>query len=80
LIQTIDPEFSTVDRIALSNFLWTDIMKVDEEKFKAIFSKEPPAPEQSEGEKGDVFESALRTGDVNSARLLLKQYLADLSG
>jgi hypothetical protein len=56
-------------------------MKVDEEKFKAIFSKEPPKPGEGEsGGEGDVFESALRTGDVNSARLLLKQYLADLSG
>jgi len=37
LIQIIDAEFTSVDRNALANFMFTDIMKIDEEKFRQMF-------------------------------------------
>jgi hypothetical protein len=57
LVQTVDPEFSRIEWNAFNNYLWTDILKVDEEKYKAIFPKKveaPPVP----GEE-PVMESAI---------------------
>ena len=39
LIGLIDAEFSSVDRNALANYMFTDIMKIDEEKFRKMFPK-----------------------------------------
>jgi hypothetical protein len=41
LIQTIDPEFSTIDKAALNNWVYTDLFGMDEEKFKLVFRKKP---------------------------------------
>lgn len=74
LIQTIDPEMTITDRQALANFLWTDIMRVDEEKFLGIFSKsdknpkEPP-PNDERIDEEDVMESANRHRPVLQALL-----------
>jgi len=64
LIQTTDPEFQTVDRPALHNYLWTDVMKVPEEKYAQIFpAKKAEAPQEEGGEEPPeddaMFESAL---------------------
>ena len=40
LIQLIDPEFTSIDKNAVENFLFTDVLKIDEEKFKLMFPKE----------------------------------------
>jgi len=53
LVATIDPEMGRIDKQALHNFIWTDILKVDEEKFKAIFTGKAPAPGND-----DITESA----------------------
>jgi hypothetical protein len=37
LVGLIDAEFSSVDRNALANYMFTDIMKIDEEKFRKMF-------------------------------------------
>jgi len=37
MVQLMDAEFATVDKQALSNYLWTDILKVPEEKFTLMF-------------------------------------------
>jgi len=64
LIQTLDPEMQTVDRQSFYNYLWTDIMRVDEEKFRAMFPKEksnikidPSGGDAGGG--GGVMESAI---------------------
>ena len=59
LAQIVDPEFSKVDWNALNNYLWTDILRVDEEKFKGIFPKliKPVQPESAE-QDAEVSESA----------------------
>jgi len=63
LIQTLDPEMQTIDRQSFYNYLWTDIMKVDEEKFRAMFPKEKSnaATSNSDGsdQGGGVMESAI---------------------
>jgi hypothetical protein len=67
MLQVVDPEFTHIDRPALHNFIWTDILKVDEEKFKAIFpakkakaaGPEGGGAEESQG-NDDVMESAIR--------------------
>jgi len=66
LIQTLDPDMNKLDRPAFYNYLWTDIMKVDEEKFRAMFpeSKTNAAPQPNTGDgSGDgssgVMESAI---------------------
>jgi len=67
LIQTLDPEMQTVDRQAFYNYLWTDIMKVDEEKFRAMFPKEKANATIGNAGGGDqggdgVMESAIIQG------------------
>ena len=54
LIQIIDAEFTAVDRNALANYMFTDIMKIDEEKFKKMFPGKitGPAGEAEEGPGG----------------------------
>ena len=57
LVQMVDPEFSKVDFKAFNNYLWTDILRVDEEKFNAMFPNITPEAPESE-EPNNVFESA----------------------
>lgn len=50
LVQMIDPQASGYDPNALANYLMTDKLKMDEEKFKAIFNKPiKPAPAEDMG-------------------------------
>ncbi len=70
LIQTLDPEMQTVDRQSFYNYLWTDIMRVDEEKFAAMFPKEKSVikvlPADSGGDPGGgVMESAIIQSCMN---------------
>ena len=37
IIATLDQEYTTTDRRALMNFLWTHVLKKDEESFKNVF-------------------------------------------
>lgn len=52
IIATLDQEFSTTDRRALLNFLWTHVLKKDEESFKLVF----PEGKQAEQPQEDVEE------------------------
>jgi hypothetical protein len=61
LIQVIDAEFSSCDRNALANYMFTDLMKVEEEKFRKIFpGKVTGSPQngESDTEEGQLTESA----------------------
>ena len=60
LIQTLDQEMKTVDRQAFYNYLWTDIMRVDEDKFRAMFpaALSKIAPSSQDG-SDQVTESAI---------------------
>jgi hypothetical protein len=57
LVQTVDPEFSKLDWNAFNNYLWTDILRVDEEKYSAMFPKITKPEPPPEG-KAPVLESA----------------------
>jgi len=39
LIQTLDPEMKGYDPNAMNNWVYTDLLQMDEEKFKLVFSK-----------------------------------------
>jgi len=39
LVQVLDPNFETCDKNAVENYLFTDVMKVPEEKFAIMFPK-----------------------------------------
>lgn len=70
LPQLIDPNMSRVDARAMANFLMTDIMKIDEEKFKGMWPKDlsdkadeaaknnPEGGDGAGGAGGGFFESA----------------------
>ncbi len=66
LVQTLDPELTKCNQNVLFNYLFTDVMKVEEEKFKAMF---PEKPEQNGGtgedNMEDIFESILNS-DVDN--------------
>jgi len=55
LIQIIDAEFTAVDRNALANYMFTDIMRIDEEKFRKMFPGKitGPASEPQIGPDGE---------------------------
>jgi Bacteriophage T4-like portal protein (Gp20) len=37
LAQTIDPEMTDMDKLAFKNFIWTDIVGIDEEQFRIMY-------------------------------------------
>lgn len=39
MVQLMDQEFATVDKQSFANYLWTDILRVPEEKFALMFPK-----------------------------------------
>jgi len=47
MVQLMDQEFATVDRQAFGNYLWTDILKVPEDKYALMF----PADKQAKAEE-----------------------------
>lgn len=51
LIQTLDPEMKGYDPNAMNNWVYTDLLKMDEEKFKQIFNKiiKPQSEERENG-------------------------------
>lgn len=69
LPQMLDPEMSITDKRAMANFLMTDVMKVDEEKFNGMFPEELYKKAMAAKEKavaegggmggGGMFESAI---------------------
>jgi hypothetical protein len=65
LVQTMDPEFSKIDFNSFNNYLWTDILRVDEEKYSAIFPKKVEKPEPGQGDDDPVLESATTDDRVN---------------
>ncbi len=58
LVPTIDQEMSTVDKRAYANFLFTDILKVEEEKFAKIFPESLKNAKPEGDEECGAFESA----------------------
>ncbi len=52
LVQMMDPEGTGIDKPAYRNFMWTDLLKVDEEKFKAIYPKKLENEQPSGGDDG----------------------------
>ena len=67
VVQLIDPEFSKCNFSSLANYLFTDVLRVDEEKFKAMFPEkiDPPPGEKDEKEEDRVEESALIDSVMN---------------
>lgn len=74
LIQVIDAEFSSVDRNALANYMFTDIMKVEEEKFRKIFPGKITNVPTNEDE--DITESA----GMKRMKSVVEKYLDELYG
>lgn len=70
LVSLMDPEFTGTDRNAMANYLWTDILRVDEEKFKKMFPKKMEPPPVPEGE-GDIEEEEQI---VEAARKIVNKY------
>lgn len=53
IIATLDQEYTTTDRRALMNFLWTHVLKKDEETFKNVFPEKmavqtPPGTDEND--------------------------------
>lgn len=48
MVQLMDQEFATCDKQALSNYLWTDILKVPEEKFSLMFPSDKAKKEEAD--------------------------------
>jgi hypothetical protein len=64
IVPQIDPEMMTTDKRALMNYIFTDMLKIEEEKFKQIFPEglaNKKAEEQNAGGGmgGGMFESAM---------------------
>lgn len=56
IIATLDQEYTTTDRRALMNFLWTHVLKKDEESFKEVFPEGGPRggrPQDATGSEDD---------------------------
>lgn len=54
IVATLDQEFSATDKRAFLNFLWTHVLKKDEESFKLVFpegkqAEQPQEPEEDDG-------------------------------
>lgn len=52
IIATLDQEYTTTDKRALMNFIWTHILKKDEESFKNIFPEEGVSEGSPQGKPG----------------------------
>lgn len=59
IVQLIDPEFSKCDFGAFSNYLFTDMLRMDEEKFKAIFPEKIEPPEEGRVEESAFIDSVM---------------------
>jgi len=53
LIQTLDPEMKGYDPAAMNNWVYTDLLQMDEEKFKLVFSKLKPQDEVNDNGTSD---------------------------
>lgn len=54
LVTTMDPEFASIDKRALFNFLWTHVLRKDEESFKEVCpegQEKQGQPEEGGGEE-----------------------------
>jgi hypothetical protein len=83
LMQMADPEFTTGQRPEFMNYLWTDVMKVPEEKYALIFPKvvtlaAPPAGEEGAAPPSDEEESDDML--TESAKANIDNYIAKLYG
>lgn len=61
MAQLMDQEMVLSDKHALANYLWTDILKVPEEKFSTIFPPQTAAEEAAASTEDPVMESAIKT-------------------
>lgn len=78
MIQTVDMEMGGVDKQALHNYIWTDILRVDEEKFKAIFPGKPAKPPEGEGgEDPDMF---MESAGIGTVRDTINQCVKEIYG
>jgi len=82
LIQVIDAEFTSVDRTALANYFFTDLMRVDEEKFKSIFpDKIEGAPAEAEpGEEDDDDDEVMESAGMKKLKRVVDRYIGELYG
>ncbi len=55
IVATLDQEFSATDKRAFLNFLWTHILKKDEESFKLVFPEGKQAEQPQEKEEDDGY-------------------------
>ena len=77
LIQVIDAEFSSCDRNALANFMFTDILKIDEEKFRKIFPNKIPSDADG-SETGDEDDDQVIESATVKMKGIVEQYLNGL--
>ena len=65
MIQLMDQEFATVDKQSLANYLWTDILKVPEEKFALMFpADKAKKAEENAAAMSDAMLSQATGGDT----------------
>ena len=62
LIQTLDPEMTGIDKDALNNFVYTDILKWDEDKVRKMFPKSKVNNTEAGTEGDGIMESAGESG------------------
>lgn len=67
LVGMIDQEFSTCDKNAFENFMFTDILKVEEEKFNKMFPKKKAEEAEALAKKNAEAEAAAMAGGVTES-------------
>jgi hypothetical protein len=87
LVPTIDPEMSTVSKREFANYLFTDLMRMEEDKFKEVFPEElakkaEEAAAAGDGQGGGLFESAQGKEELRAEiyEVLSKFYEEDQGG
>lgn len=56
IVATLDQDFSTCDKRALMNFIWTHLLKRDEETFKDVFPEGKQAEAPQDGAEQEMLE------------------------
>lgn len=72
LIQLLDQELQTVNKPEFFNWIFTDLMKVDEEKFKAMINANKANTEGNDDYDDPLMDSALGEGDEKIKQLIYK--------
>ena len=72
LMQMLDQEMQTVNTPEFFNWMFTDLLKVDEETFKAMINTSRSATPQDEHDDGAVMDSALSGATPELEQLIYK--------